>query len=72
MSIRGTETIMSSFPVTQRNSVRIKSTMGFSNSLGLKDDDQKDGQKDIAVGRWGECPRRRSMVATLRPGILLR
>jgi hypothetical protein len=37
--------------VTQRDSFRTKSTMGFSNSPGLKDDDQEDGRKDRAVGR---------------------
>jgi hypothetical protein len=50
MSTRGTETITSSFLVTQHGSVRTESTMGFSNSPGLKDDGQEDGQKDKAVG----------------------
>jgi hypothetical protein len=52
--------------VTQRGSVQIGSTISFSNSPGLKDDDQEDRRKNRAVGRRGERPRRRSMVATRR------
>jgi hypothetical protein len=66
MSTRATKIFMSSFLVTQCGSVQIKSTMSFSNSPGLKDDDQEVGRKDRAVGRWGECSRRRSTVVTWR------
>jgi hypothetical protein len=68
MSTHGTETFTSSFPVTRRGRVWTESTMGFSNSPGLKDDDQEDGWKDRAVGQRGECPQRRSTEATWHSG----
>jgi hypothetical protein len=68
MSTRGTKFFTSSFLVTQHDSVWIGSTMSFSNSPGLKENSQEDGRKDRAVGRQGECPWRRSMVATRRSG----